>query len=222
MSDHLSPSRPPVPPSACMARSGVKRFGRFWAADSGHSVPAQMPSGPWGGARAAAEVGPARRVGLSFPTRLRSGPDESLGVSAGTGATQDCPRHGPAPGQGAPGRGPRGPACGCPRPRVWARACGRVPPPGLEPRPRTASRLGPLDRLVVPAPGLGVSEGGGRRRAGWAWSCPGHSGLCIHRRGLPGGCPVAARQKRPHQGPWANLCQEPPTPHGPRELDLPR
>lgn len=137
------------------------------------------------------EPGSGEEGGLSFPTRLRSGPDESLGVSAGTGATQDCPRHGPAPGQGRLAEGPGGQRAG-----ARAHTCGHgraaASPPGLEPRPRTASRLGPLDHLVVPAPGLGDSQGGGRRRAGWAWSCPGHCGLCVHHRGLPGGCPAEA------------------------------
>lgn len=209
MSDHLPPSRPPVPPSARTAQSGVKRFGRFWAADSGHSVPAQMPSGPWGGARAAAEVGLARRVGLSFPTRLRSGPDESLGVSAGTGATQDCPRHGPAPGQGAPGRGPRGQRAG-----ARAHACGHrraaASPPGPGASPADSQSFGP------PRPSCRSRTWPrrfpGRRRVGWAWSCPGHSGLCVHRRGLPGGCPVAARQKRPRQGALGKPLPRTPNP----------
>lgn len=148
----------------------------------------------------------ARRVGLSFPVRLQSGPDESLGVSAGTGATHDCPRHGPAPGQGAPCRWPRGPGVG-----AWPRS-----PPGLAPRGQPA--LVSVPSIVLSflhlASEILREEGGGRRQAGWAWSCPGHSGLCLYRGGLPGGCLgfCFPRQKRPRQGAWANLCQEPCNP----------
>lgn len=211
-------SRSPAPalspqshPRLGTAQSGCEEVWKILGSGtaSGHSCPQAPGVEPgqlrrWGWLHPAQSLVPARRVGLSFPTRLRSGPDESLGESAGMGATHDCAWHGPAPGQGAPRRWPRG--RGCLRTRMWA---GRAPP-GPEPRSAQPALWScPLNRPVVSAPGLRESQGGGRRLV-LPWTrrlLPPPRGAARWLLGVP-----FPRQKRPRQAAWANLCREPHNP----------